>query len=44
MGWLKDIWEAFTDKDLDNYTCCENPSIITVNNKTYCQCCGTEYK
>lgn len=44
MGYLKDLWEAFTDKNLDTYTCCDNPMITTVNDKTYCQNCGTEYK
>jgi hypothetical protein len=44
MGWLKTMYEVLKHKDLDTYTCCDNPIITTVNDKTYCQNCGTEYK
>jgi hypothetical protein len=44
MGWLKSMYEVLTSKELDTYLCCDNPIITTVNDKTYCQNCGTEYK
>lgn len=44
MGYLKKIWEFINYKDLTTFTCCDNPNTETINDKTYCINCGTEYK